>query len=42
MDNLKERGYLGAVGKTTGLDFQHCKILIEELARHLKKQSFIV
>ena len=41
MDNLKEEGYLGAVGKTTGLDFQHCKIVLEEMARQLNINNLI-
>jgi hypothetical protein len=33
MENLKESGYLGSVDKIPGLDFEHCKRVVEELAR---------
>ncbi len=33
MENLKERGYVGSVNKIPGLDLEHCKRVVEELAR---------
>ena len=32
MENLKEIGYSGSVDKIPGLDFDHCKIVLQELA----------
>ena len=40
MENLKEIGYFGSVDKIPGLDFEHCKIVLQELARSTKLLKF--